>query len=353
LKTGKVKPMLNHINSFLTGIDYQAIDADEWDKQEDEKNQLLAGLQKANEAKPTGKTEDPAQKEDPKTDDDKEDSKEDFAFKPHRELTIYEDKVNFTQIDNSLKELSTKYYILLTEAITNGIKNIATYIERKKIIPDKKMSLVNELVYPGTTKIESIFRKMLVESSVVGAKEAKQEIKQHNFILDQPENVTDVAEWIKVNAKFLAGTEAAEILKKVQPILMDSINKGLSVNETLGMIETALKAYDIDLGAPRIENIVRTNVNKAWNSSRLSEFKKVENEITGYQFSAILDSRTSDICAEMDDKKFRKSEAINYNPPLHFQCRSLLVPIFKDEEFNGFDELPATKKEGGGFLKLT
>lgn len=53
--------------------------------------------------------------------------------------------------------------------------------------------------------------------------------------------------------------------------------------------------------------------------------------VKGYLFSAILDSRTSPICSyhngkvyEVDDKRFV--------PPLHWNCRSSLVPVLKSKE---------------------
>lgn len=55
-----------------------------------------------------------------------------------------------------------------------------------------------------------------------------------------------------------------------------------------------------------------------------------------YEYVATLDSRTSEICQAMDNKRFRFSEYKQgvTAPPLHPHCRSTIVPVFDDEEIS-------------------
>jgi len=60
---------------------------------------------------------------------------------------------------------------------------------------------------------------------------------------------------------------------------------------------------------------------------------KASGVVDQYEFLATLDSRTTEICREMDGKVFALSErevGVNY-PPLHARCRSTVVPYFDDE----------------------
>jgi hypothetical protein len=67
------------------------------------------------------------------------------------------------------------------------------------------------------------------------------------------------------------------------------------------------------------------------NKGRL-EFFESTGVVDGYQYSAILDDRTTPICEGLHGKKFKKgTQPI---PPLHFNCRSLLIPITMFEEFS-------------------
>ena len=80
-------------------------------------------------------------------------------------------------------------------------------------------------------------------------------------------------------------------------------------------------------------------------------------EIQGFQFSAIIDSKTTPICRSLDGQTFKVGEvkALDLRPPLHWNCRSILLPIlFKDGDikFTGLKVKPVevngkviTKKE--------
>lgn len=53
-----------------------------------------------------------------------------------------------------------------------------------------------------------------------------------------------------------------------------------------------------------------------------------EKAISGYQYVAVLDSRTTWICAARDGKIFPVGDTVHL-PPAHFNCRSTTVPVFK------------------------
>ena len=83
------------------------------------------------------------------------------------------------------------------------------------------------------------------------------------------------------------------------------------------------------------ENQARALTRTSITATQTSALRKVAEEnkeiIKGFMFTAILDSRTSPICSyhngkvyEVDDKRFV--------PPLHWNCRSSLVPVIKSKE---------------------
>jgi NAD+--asparagine ADP-ribosyltransferase len=87
-----------------------------------------------------------------------------------------------------------------------------------------------------------------------------------------------------------------------------------------------------------------------------AEFFKETKVISGYQFAAVLDDRTSDICNGLHGKKFvAGTEPV---PPMHFNCRSVLVPITIYEEFEPDEKVGGQNIEtfiedniGKGFAK--
>lgn len=74
-------------------------------------------------------------------------------------------------------------------------------------------------------------------------------------------------------------------------------------------------------------------------------FKELGVEL--YEIVATLDSHTSDICQDMDGKKFKMSEwEVGVTaPPFHVWCRSTTVPAF-DDEFDLIGKRAAKGKDG-------
>lgn len=70
------------------------------------------------------------------------------------------------------------------------------------------------------------------------------------------------------------------------------------------------------------ERLVRTETNHFHNTADAMAYEKMG--IDEYVFVAVLDNRTSEICQDMDGKKFKykdRQDGVNY-PPLHPNCRS-------------------------------
>lgn len=83
----------------------------------------------------------------------------------------------------------------------------------------------------------------------------------------------------------------------------------------------------------RLETIVRTNMNEAINEGRRSMYEDpdVAGFVPYFQYSAILDDRTTDYCDCMDERMFRIEDLASINPPAHYNCRSFTVPITQAE----------------------
>lgn len=79
--------------------------------------------------------------------------------------------------------------------------------------------------------------------------------------------------------------------------------------------------------------IANTSTDFIVNLAILQSFRKT-NVIDSFEFSAIIDEVTSDICLDMDGRIFKLSEAklgINI-PPLHNHCRSIIIPKISDDK---------------------
>ena len=86
------------------------------------------------------------------------------------------------------------------------------------------------------------------------------------------------------------------------------------------------------VGAFEARRLVRTETTYISNKAELEGYKELD--IDEYEFSACLDSRTSDLCRELDGKVFKRNSAqagVNL-PPMHPFCRSTTLPVLPSEE---------------------
>jgi SPP1 gp7 family putative phage head morphogenesis protein len=100
--------------------------------------------------------------------------------------------------------------------------------------------------------------------------------------------------------------------------------------------------------AHRLRTAVRTNVFEAINEARYALFTdpSLGDFIEAIEYSAILDSRTTEICRHLDGRIYpaTSDQWNSIRPPNHFNCRSLLVPVTViDTEVVGKDAIPGTR----------
>ena len=138
-------------------------------------------------------------------------------------------------------------------------------------------------------------------------------------VLDRPWSGANFSERLWSNTDKLAQTVKQEIVNgMIQGINLQTMTKRVSER-----FETAKKND--------VERLLRTEVNYTLNQATLDGYK--EAGIEKYEFSATLDSRTSQICSELNGEIFEiKKIAVGLNyPPMHPRCRSTTIPIIDYE----------------------
>ena len=127
---------------------------------------------------------------------------------------------------------------------------------------------------------------------------------------------------LKKNIKNISAGELVRIQTKVK----GGLAKGLSQNE---IIADVLKTTKIT------EHQARTLTRTSITSTQAMALNKVmetnKGVIKGYMFTAILDSRTSPICTHHNGKVYEVGDK-RYMPPLHWSCRSSMVPVIGAKE---------------------
>lgn len=102
-----------------------------------------------------------------------------------------------------------------------------------------------------------------------------------------------------------------------------------------------------------LDTLARTNLFEAMNEARFAEF--TDPELGGFvqamEYSAVLDDRTTDICAELDGDTWDAENQLwdIYRPPNHFNCRSVLVPVTQADGWDGTEDPPPDVVPDPGF----
>jgi len=78
-----------------------------------------------------------------------------------------------------------------------------------------------------------------------------------------------------------------------------------------------------------LEIITRTQATAVQNEAKRQAFKKAKSD--GYVYNSILDSNTTSTCRTLHGRKYIWGEGRNPLPPMHYGCRSSIVPYYKDE----------------------
>lgn len=114
--------------------------------------------------------------------------------------------------------------------------------------------------------------------------------------------------------------------------IVNTIRSGVILGDTREQITTSLMQIK-DLQRQQAATLTRTITNHISAETRNVFITENEELLDGYEWVAVLDSRTSLICGSRDGKIYPISDnrETSPKPPAHFSCRSTIVPAVKPE----------------------
>lgn len=211
-------------------------------------------------------------------------------------------------------------------------------------------------------------KRFLTDGVKLGHKEASKEIdkaKKEFFSANvNHERLNFIAEdYYKTSAFRITGNITEEMVKMVE----QEILSGARYDKTWDQVEEAIykkaatkgllsveearealgEALNVENPDARLRTIVRTGTFDAINNARDAYFTdpQLGGFVQAYEYSAILDSRTTDVCRHLDDDNagnhsvdWYKRNA-GFKPPNHFNCRSLLIAVTVND-LQDFEEGP-------------
>ena len=221
---------------------------------------------------------------------------------------------------NLLKTAPLDAQKLYLEIETLSAKSRISHLDSLKAQIDMEFTkLIFGVEETGKYALNSVYRDTFIEVTKdlgINAIVSRDKIKA---VLDRPWSGANFSQRLWSNTDKLAQTVKQEIVNgMIQGINLKTMTKRVSER-----FETAKKND--------VERLLRTEVNYVLNQATLDGYK--EAGIEKYEFSATLDSRTSQICSELNGEIFEiKKIAVGLNyPPMHPRCRSTTIPIIDYE----------------------
>lgn len=261
-----------------------------------------------------------------------EEQKESFAKKSYDyPVGNYHKKTNFAAIE---KQLDGNLDLFLAKAapIVKGIfKKFADKLSKMKINSATKLEKLDKVIMPKAEvlKLERLLNESFKSTFKSSMEMASNEIEKNKFkILPAEEFLTALEE---EDYNFI-GDWSYQITKRARTEIIAAVKDGKPISSVIDF----LADDGIDAANVTLERYARTKFTEVMNKGRMAFFDST-GVVAAYQYSAVLDDRTTPICEQLHGKIFRAgSEPV---PPLHFNCRSTLVPITKYEDFEIDDKV--------------
>jgi SPP1 gp7 family putative phage head morphogenesis protein len=260
--------------------------------------------------------------------DDKESDnnseREDFAAYKTPE-GLYAQKVDFKALKSGLEASEKKTVAEAKPIIEEIFGDLFDQIQKKKILdsgghPERIESIKLKKLKKIQQLLKNNFYQWYKDSKVT----ARAELFKSKF--RTPLASDKFLEFLEQETFDYVGDWEYKITKDARILLQNAIKDGRPLSAVLDALDDETKKESV----VSLERYARTKFTEVMNRARVDEFTESK-VVAGFQYSAILDDRTSDICAGLHGKTFKLgTEPI---PPMHFNCRSVLVPITIFEEF--------------------
>ena len=140
-------------------------------------------------------------------------------------------------------------------------------------------------------------------------------------------------EWSGANYSSRIWSNTDNLAKAIKKEVIVGLNRGINYKT---MSQNIAKKFDASY--KNAERLVRTETNHIQNQATLMGYRDAG--VVKYEFLAVLDSRTSHTCANLNGEVFKTENAMegeNY-PPMHPNCRSTTVPYEYSDVFSNEPE---------------
>nr|DAP07811.1 MAG TPA: minor capsid protein [Caudoviricetes sp.] len=281
-----------------------------------------------------------------------------LRYAKNEKVSLAEAKKQLTK--NELKEfrMSVEEYVKKGESLdpkwAAELERASTkfHVTRLEALKMQMQQNVEYLMAQQADGVDKLMRDIFTDSYYHSAFEIQKGIGVGWDLMKLDKNVIDKA----MSKPWTAdGTNFSErIWGKYRPELVKKLHDGLTLNLIQGkspdkLIDEITKQFNVK--RHQAENLVQTEKAYFQSLAQKDAFKTLG--IEEYGIVATLDSKTSDICREMDGKHFKLDDFTPgaTAPPFHNRCRTATAPYFNDE-FTVDEERAARDDSDGSYYTV-
>lgn len=145
--------------------------------------------------------------------------------------------------------------------------------------------------------------------------------------------IEEVTEDVRANFVWLKKSNDLEITTRLFDSMKKSLENGTTFKQWIKDCEQAINKAGLGKQGYYLENVYRTNMMTQYSIGNYKQQMEVVEDYPYWEYSAIEDNRTSNICRQLDGvvKRYDDSFWSAYYPPNHFHCRSTVISRNKEE----------------------
>lgn len=275
-------------------------------------------------------------------------------------FTRAEKRVSINVIERQANKIEGDGVTVLNQRIGDMVADLTVLIADQKIGTSAAPIAAIQTVdfHPKQkTKVRKTLESILNQAWVLGTSHAKKELglaRKERFSINFGRIDEEAAEFLRLNGFRAFGTMSDDMRAIVHNILVNGVKFSWTSNQitdkiydefvsngfigidiaaeaTSRTVDDIAEAIGTSVGLYRVETMVRTNVFDAINEARFSTFTDpaLDGFVEAFEYSAILDSRTTAICRHLDGRVYPVNSPVwnKWRPLNHFNCRSILVPV--------------------------
>lgn len=233
--------------------------------------------------------------------------------------------VHQNEVSNIVKRNPPKLTPALKQEIENEV--VSTYSQLHSTSSKSLLELVNDQLQYSFQTIDAAIGK--IWRTAKPARRVSEEI-----VLERPiySDTTLAQGW-----KGLAISEK----KRIEQLIRRGIAEG---KDETAISKDLLKGNVFNISKAQSLGLTRTAMTSVYSQADHEVYKANAGALRGWQYVAVLDSRTTPLCASRDGKIYDVGD-VAFLPPAHWHCRSTTTPIVKSyEDFGKLDNLAQVRK---------